>query len=52
MLLQAHFSVVADVSMYVPYYNNGQRKSITATNNRAVLLITDDILLFITKYMF
>ena len=47
--LQAHFSVVADTSMYVPYYNKWSAKSIAATNNRTVPIITDDFLLYVTK---
>ena len=48
--LQAHFSVVADILMYMFFTTtNGQQKSITSTNNRTVPLITGDFLLFVTK---
>ena len=43
------FTDVADTSMYIPYYNNGQQKSIAAKNNRNVPLITDDFLSLATK---
>ena len=35
------FSVVADTSIYVPYYNKWSLKILVATNNRTVPLITD-----------